>query len=165
MATYYLINAVNVAGNKLLPGDTIDDATVNTSTITAVGGILWPSSDTTVAAAALVAQNAHKHRGANEVELAAIMQGAVDAVQKQNDQAGTVTLAAGTATVNTGITVMAGSVLFFNAKTPGGTMGAHYKFSTVAGGPGTGSFTVTAVDTSGSLVNTDTTVLAYQIIG
>jgi hypothetical protein len=71
MATWYLINTVTVAlvvgqPDKLLAGTFIDDAKIATAGITAAGGVLWPSSDSVVAAAAVATQNAQKNQGLNE---------------------------------------------------------------------------------------------------
>lgn len=80
MATYYLINAVTVnLGNgplTLMPGTLIDSAQIATTAITAVGGLLYASSDADVAAAAVIAAAA-KSKGANEAALEAIMRDGV----------------------------------------------------------------------------------------
>jgi len=81
-------------------------------------------------------------------------------------QRGTVTLVAGVATVATGVTINADSVVSISLVTPGaGTNGAGYKVSgLVAGPPGTGSFTITAVSTTGgATVATDVSVLNYTV--
>lgn len=83
-------------------------------------------------------------------------------------QTGTVTLGSGVGTVNTGITISSLSTtkIFLTLVTPTGTLGAAYKVGTlVVGGSGTGSFTVTAVSTSGTTVTTDGSTLNYLITG
>lgn len=71
-------------------------------------------------------------------------------------RAGTVTLVAGTATVSS-TSFLAGTKVFVSMKTPGGTLGNHYQVTVTAA---TG-FTVTAIDLSGALVNTDTSTLEW----
>jgi len=157
MSTFFLINTTQVGNTKFFAGETIDDAVHPAAAIAAAGGVLWPSSDAVIA---------KKNRGANEATLNAIMAAAVDSLQKQSDQGGEITLVAGVATLSTGITVTALSRLFFNVKTPGGAaQGTRYKYTTVVGGPGVGSFTVTAVDSTGATVVTDVSVLAWGIDG
>jgi hypothetical protein len=84
-------------------------------------------------------------------------------------QAGTVTLVAGTKTVNTGITITSSSKVFVSLNTPGGgTQGVKYKVpdaSLVVGGPGTGTFIVTGVDNAGATVATDVSTINYLIVG
>jgi hypothetical protein len=73
---------------------------------------------------------------------------------------GDVTLTAGVGTV-TGITNIASNHgVFLGNLTPGGTGGTRYKIVITAG---TG-FTVTAVDTAGATVTTDTSTFKYVII-
>ena len=66
MAKWILINEVIVGGagvgqqgvvaaDRLAPGTTIDDANTPTAPIVAAGGLLWPATDTVVAAAAVTA--------------------------------------------------------------------------------------------------------------
>ena len=72
---------------------------------------------------------------------------------------GTVTLVAGVAQIaNTG--VHSGTLVLLTLKTPGGTLGTHYSYTLSAGV----SITITAVDTSGSTVTTDTSVISYIIL-
>jgi hypothetical protein len=85
MSTFFLINTVVVSGTKVFAGDTINDAVDDAVAIAAAGGLLWPSSDPVVAAAAARAVNARLNRGANEEAVDAIMQAAVDAVQLAED--------------------------------------------------------------------------------
>jgi len=163
MSTFYLINPVTVGGNQMLPGDLIDDAVENAAAIRAAGGLLWPSSDAIVAAAAATAQNAHRFRGANEAALESIMQTAVQAVQKQSDQFGTGVLVGGTLAIATAA-IRAGSEVQVAMKTPGGTTGVHYAVSGIT--PGSpGSFTITAVDTAGAPVATDTSTISWHVLG
>lgn len=70
---------------------------------------------------------------------------------------GSTTLVAGTKTVSvSGAT--AASFVKFMVVTPGGTMGKHYKVACSAG-----QFIVTAVDTDGTTVATDTSTLSYVV--
>jgi hypothetical protein len=87
MATYYLINTIRVGTQMHFAGSVHDDANENLTLLTDAGGLLWPSTDATVAAAALVAQDAKRNGGADERRLDAIMQAAVDSVQKATDAA------------------------------------------------------------------------------
>lgn len=83
-------------------------------------------------------------------------------------QSGSLTLTSGTNTVNTGIIINSTTTtkVLVQLTTPGGTISGIYKVaSLVAGGSGTGSFTVTAVNTSGTTVTTDTSTLSYLIMG
>lgn len=188
MSTFILINNVLLGTQKMLPGTHVDDAVTDTAPIIAAGGELVSTSDATVLAASAVALNAHLNRGMNEIDMEAIMRASVDASQAAalSTNAGTVSansaqlaklpaiiqagtlavLIAGTKTLAAGITISASSKIFLQVVTPGGTMGTHYKLTGVTtGAPGVGAFTVTAVDTSGSLVNTDTSTLNYTIVG
>lgn len=92
MSTFYLINTVTVASTKVFAGDLINDAVDDVVGIRAVGGLLWPSSNSTIATAALKATNARINKGASETEINEIMQSAVDAVQLITDE-GVATLA------------------------------------------------------------------------
>lgn len=77
------------------------------------------------------------------------------------------TLVAGVATVAAGITITASSQVFTSMEAPGGTIGSDWKVPTagmVVGAPGTGAFTVTAINTSGATVTTDTSVLNCLIV-
>jgi hypothetical protein len=84
-------------------------------------------------------------------------------------QAGSATLVNGTVTVNTGITILSTSttkIVVTVSTASGTTLGAHYKVTNlVAGGPGTGAFTITAIDTSGATVTSDNSTLNYIIAG
>jgi len=84
-------------------------------------------------------------------------------------QSGGFPLAAGTATVDTTITLTPNSTIVTQMVVPGaGAKGVHYKVDNVVlGGPGTASFDVTAVDAAGgdNIVNTDISVHQYVIIG
>lgn len=73
MATYYLINTTIVGTTKYLSGDLLDSAVHPTTSIAAAGGILWPSADADVAAAAVIAQHQRLHRASNEAELESLM--------------------------------------------------------------------------------------------
>lgn len=83
-------------------------------------------------------------------------------------QTGTATLVSGTITISTGIRIASTSTttIFLTLNTPSGTLGAHYTANgLVVGGPGTGAFTITSVDTSGATVTTDNSTLNYLIVG
>ncbi len=93
MATYYLINTVTLnlgtgGLQKLLPGSYLDSDVVDTAAIAAAGGELVVSTDTYVAAAALVAQANHKNRGANEAEMEEVMRAASETSQAAAKAAG-----------------------------------------------------------------------------
>lgn len=83
MATFYLIKTVSVGATKVFAGDLINDAVDDANAIRSAGGLLWSSSDPTIAAAALKATNARLNKGADEAAIDAIMQQAVDAIQQQ----------------------------------------------------------------------------------
>jgi hypothetical protein len=83
-------------------------------------------------------------------------------------QTGTLTLAAGTKTVSTGITITAQSKVYVQLATLIGTIGASWAIppgSLVVGGPGTGAFTVNSVTTTGGPVTTDNSIMNYLIVG
>lgn len=77
MATAYLLNTVTIqkggTSQKELAGSLIPDDASLQSALVAAGGVLAPTTDATVAAAAALAQNLHKQRGANEDALNSIM--------------------------------------------------------------------------------------------
>lgn len=77
-----------------------------------------------------------------------------------NARAGSAVLVAGTVTVaNT--TVTANTLLLLTRKTAGGTLGAGGYIYTVSAAT---SFTITSVDTAGSLSNADTSTLSYMLV-
>lgn len=77
-----------------------------------------------------------------------------------NAKAGNLTLVAGTVTIaNSGITST--DIILLSRKTVGGTVGQGGYIYTL--NPGVG-FTVTSVGLTGTLVNTDTSVISYEII-
>jgi hypothetical protein len=83
-------------------------------------------------------------------------------------QSGTLTLVAGTKTINTGIVVTATSRIFFNRTAQGGTSTGVTNYDVTnktAGAAGTGAFTVQASTVAGVIVNTDTSTLDYLIVG
>ena len=83
-------------------------------------------------------------------------------------QSGGLALVAGTATVGATVTLTADSIIQVQMVIPGaGAKGVHYKVDNVAlGGPGVGSFDVTAVDAAGgdNIVATDDSTLTYVIV-
>lgn len=82
MAKFYLIASFVVRGIKRLPGDLIDDAVENVPALRAAGAQLWPTTDAVVSAAAARAAVIYRNRGANEVEMTAVMQAGVEQVQE-----------------------------------------------------------------------------------
>lgn len=75
MSTSYLLNTVRYGQHLYKPGTKLDSALDPTAGIQAAGGMLWPSADTVVAAAALLAQAAGT-RGGELDEMQGIMFGA-----------------------------------------------------------------------------------------
>jgi hypothetical protein len=83
-------------------------------------------------------------------------------------QSGTLTLVAGTKTINTGVVITATSRIFYQRTAQGGTSTAVANYDTTnktAGVAGVGAFTVQASTVAGVIVNTDTSTLDYVIIG
>lgn len=79
MTTFYLINDVrqlrlNGQSFNMYPGEQVDDSKIDTVTLALEGAVFWPTTDTYVAAAAVIAQKM-KARGADEQVLAGIMLG------------------------------------------------------------------------------------------
>lgn len=138
MSTFFLVNTVVVSGTKVFAGDTINDAVDDATAIAAAGGLLWPSSDAVVAAAAARAVSARLNRGANEEVIDAIMQAAVDAVQ----------LAADASSVSTARTITAGAGL-----TGGGDLSANRTLDVVANADG--SIIANANDVQVGILATD----------
>jgi hypothetical protein len=104
---------------------------------------------------------------AAQLQLPDVAAGAILSIANQI-QGGTVTLVAGTKTVSAGITITANSRIIVNRTVQGGTSTAvaEYDVTTqTVGAPGTGAFTVQASTVAGTIVNTDTSTLAYIIIG
>jgi hypothetical protein len=63
MSTWYLLNdVVTSPAQRHLAGEFVDDSKTGTAGILAAGGVLWPSSDAVVAAAAALVQ-AYRRRG------------------------------------------------------------------------------------------------------
>lgn len=166
MAKFFLINSVSVGGLSFIAGSEIDDTVDDKVAIQNAGGVLWPSSNTVIAAAAAKAQQARLNRGANEQVCNDIMQAALDSLQ--GGQVGQATLVAGTVTINTGIQVNAASQVFVTRVTPGGTVTSTIEYECVAktaGGPGTGSITLQASVAAGTVNAADTSVVGYAIMG
>jgi hypothetical protein len=84
MAQYYLINTVHVGTTKHFPGELIDSNQHDVTAIENAGGVLWPTGNTVVDAAAAKAQTA-RIAGRNETELESIMQSAAQKVQRSGD--------------------------------------------------------------------------------
>ena len=79
-------------------------------------------------------------------------------------QVGNATLVSGTVTVDTTVTLTSSSIVLVQPTTIAGTAGTHFEVAITAGVPGTGEFTITAVDTAGSTVATDVSVVRWVII-
>ena len=82
------------------------------------------------------------------------------------NQSAQVTLASGVKAV-TGVNITASSLIYTSLVTPGGTrtnFGGYKITSIVLGLGGTGSFTITAIDTSASTLGSCTDVLNYLIV-
>jgi hypothetical protein len=168
MSLFFLMNNVTVKNSRLLAGTQVNDATDDAAAIRAAGGVLWPNGDAVVAAAAAIAQGLKLRGGAvDEAQLAAIMEAAATSVSRV--QVGSLTLVGGSKTVNTGITITASSKVIPILESGGAaTSGARYRVSGLTvGGPGTGAFTVDAVDlaSGNNVVATDISVLGFVIIG
>ena len=187
MATFYLINTVTTSdGVKHLPGTLVDDAVLNTADLTTAGAELVASSNAVVAAAAVVAMNAHVNRAANEATLEQIMRSALDGSQDAAIatataadttqmaqlaklpaimQSGSAVLVAGTVTV--AATITAASKIVVTMKTPNTTTlttGYITRASArVNGAPG--SFTIEAIVAAGSINIADISTLDYIIVG
>lgn len=83
-------------------------------------------------------------------------------------QAGQATLATGFFTVNSGVTISLNSIVVVSLVTPGGTRTgfAGYKITALtAGAPGTGAFTITAINDSATTLGSCTDVVNYIIVG
>lgn len=85
-------------------------------------------------------------------------------------QAGTVTLIAGTKTVNAGIALSANSVIVFSRKLQGGSVATTVAYnaagaSRTVGAPGTAAFIVQAEVAAGTIQNGDTSTLDFLIVG
>lgn len=194
MAKYVLLNTTTFGGGgatgqtlKLQAGEVVDDAQFDITKIQAAGGVLWPQGTALIDAASTLALALRKNKASNELAVDAVMLAAVAKQLQSVDEAaiatqaaqlallpariqtGTVTLAAGTVTKSTGITITANSKVFLTLNTPGGgTNGSQYKVpdaSLVVGAPGVGTFVATAVGTNGATVNTDVSTLNYLIVG
>lgn len=75
---------------------------------------------------------------------------------------GTATLSSGTATVST-TCVKTGDLVFLSLNTPGGTLGANHS-APVASITDATSFVINAVDSSGSVVTTDTSTINWWVV-
>lgn len=88
-----------------------------------------------------------------------------DHAHPKNTQTGTLTLVSGVKTVNTVIVMTANSVVLLQPTASSGTAGTRYKVTgKTVGAAGVGAFTVTAIDTAGSLVNTDGSTFDFVIV-
>lgn len=179
MAKFWMINSVSVAGTLFQAGSDVDDALDPYASIVAAGGFLYPQGDPTVDAAAAVALNAHKNRGANETELAQIMSTAVDQVQKAAAAttdaalaADAATLQAGTVALTSGVspaiaaTITASSKIVGFLKTPsGGSLTVKFAAlgtDRVVGAPG--SFKLSALDAAGAVNAADGSALDWLVV-
>ncbi len=82
-------------------------------------------------------------------------------------QAAQGTLTNGVLTVATGITTTSSSQVFVQLVTPGGTLGTEgYKAAvTVVGAPGVGTIVITAINDNAGTDTSDTSTVAYLIVG
>jgi hypothetical protein len=78
MTTKYLLNSVRVGGVAYRPGSAINTLSDDVAGITDAGGVLWPSTDPVVAAAALIAQGLAL-KGENFDDCQAVMLGSLAA--------------------------------------------------------------------------------------
>lgn len=72
MASYYLLAPILYRSSLLIPGKLIDDTVFDVAALQAQGAVLWPSTDSIVAAASARALALHG-RGASYEEMAAVM--------------------------------------------------------------------------------------------
>jgi hypothetical protein len=77
MALFYLINNVKVGTHQMVAGSLVNDAVEDAATMRACGGVLCPSSNAAVAAAAAIAQSM-RARGQELSEIADVMQAAYE---------------------------------------------------------------------------------------
>lgn len=78
MAKWLVINSLNIGSHVRYPGEQLDDAVHNVSAIAGAGVMLWPATDTVVAAAAAIVV-AERKRGAGCELCAQMMLAAVAA--------------------------------------------------------------------------------------
>lgn len=78
MATFWLVNNVQVGTTRMFAGSRVDTATDNVAGIQAAGGVLFPTGTASVDAAAADAQALHL-RGGDPDDMEGIMNAAVDA--------------------------------------------------------------------------------------
>jgi hypothetical protein len=168
MSSMILINQVRLGSSVLQSGSSYDSVS-EAATITKIkaeGGVLVPLA--VMGQANADAAQAMAKRGGlfkDDGGAALLLLAALAAIGASQSVQGIV-LVAGTKTVNTGITITAKSIILPTLRVPGGTMGARLKIDgIVVGDPGTGAFVLTAVDTAGVLVNTDTSTYDVVIIG
>lgn len=164
MATYYFINTVMFKTVKHFPGSLFDDTVRDKASYDALGAVFFPTGDATVAAAAALVTLAHKNKAMDEFQMERYMVAAAAkslkaSVDADDTNAGVTTLVSGVspAVLVTGMT--ATSKVTITVKTPGGTMGNNYKAV-----PGAGSFVITAIDTAGATVTTDTSTLMWVAV-
>lgn len=80
MSTFYLLNTTRIGTQTRNAGDFIDDLIVDTGPLLAAGGLLWPSSDAIVAAAAVKCAKL-RGQGQSGLVLDQMMSSAVNASQ------------------------------------------------------------------------------------
>ena len=172
MAKFYLINTTQVGSTKFFAGDEIDDALDPKTSIEAAGGVCWPSADSLVAAQASVVQSLRKNKSINEAACDALMTAAAAAQAKAtpdgfNLQAGTGTLAAGTATIS-GVVLTASSRIVITMKDPGAgaiTGMAGFDAPVASRDTSAGSFVVNAIDDAKATIATAVCTFDYVIVG
>ncbi len=175
MATYHLLNTCNLGTAKFFPGDVIDEATHPKSAIETAGGVLWPSADATVAAAAALCRLRRQAKGSNEAELESLMiSAAAKTLKTEADtiadpiQSGTGTLSSGVLTVDSGVTISASSRIVAMRNTNAGTVGAFLgapDADRVVGGPGTGEFVIRSFTEAGAAATSDTSTVDWIVSG
>lgn len=168
MAKKILINPTLVGSRFFQPGtefDTVGDA-ADIATIASVGGVLVPKElVATMAPLALQVKSRaaqFSDSAAASLMLIAALAGGLGAIQVAQ-----VVLVAGVGPTSLGanLTVTAATKAFQSLRTPGGTLGAAYKIGYTVGAAGVGQITVTAVDTAGATVATDTSTIDLIIVG
>lgn len=153
MATFVLLNNIQIGQHRKYAGVIIDDAQEDTSAITSAGGKLFATGNATVDAAATKAREL-KARGGDPNVMEGLVNAAVDAVQQATADAAVpiasvqfanVTLVAGAATENT-LVYTANSVVIPVRETEAGTPGALTTGTITPGGAGVGSAVINSAE-------------------
>lgn len=146
MATFILLNNIQVGQHRKYAGDIIDDVQESTANIASAGGQLFATGNSTVDAAADFARTM-RLRGGDPEAAAGLVNAAVDTVQVPiaSVQEAYVTLVAGTATENT-LVYTANSVVVTARDTEAGTPGALSTGAITPGGSGVGSAVINSAE-------------------